>query len=295
MRQTLRPDAAKTRPNPRVLFVRLLVLSFFRYGLFPTTALADNNTPARRDTASAQFDKAEEDRLALAARPENSRTVKDYAALVTEYKRVYLITPHAADVPAALNYVAELYRTMGDLFDAKYYQSAIDSYQFLLREYPTSRLRESALLAIAHMQEDDLHELVLAQNSYQQFLELHPHSTHTGGVRAILRKLNARTPNNIVPESSTAKNKTERHSPRAGDAENSLSDLDTKTDTKIGPGTRAESKIDTRTDTKLSAKIDPKTDTKSEVSSDASEMDVLGSKSIAHPYMERGHVHQDRD
>ncbi len=60
-------------------------------------------------------------RQALEARPEASRTLKDYTALVIEYQRVYLITfPHAAEVPASLNEVAvELFRTMGDLFDAE--------------------------------------------------------------------------------------------------------------------------------------------------------------------------------
>ena len=71
---------------------------------------------------------------------------------------MYLITSHAADVPASLNQVAELFRTMGDLFDAKYYQRSIDSFQFLLQQYPTSKYREDALLAIAHIEQDDLHD-----------------------------------------------------------------------------------------------------------------------------------------
>ena len=127
---------------------------------------------------------------ALEARPENARSLKDYASLVSAYQRVYLITPHAAEVPAALNQVAELYRTMGDLFDEKYYQSAVDSYQFLLREYPTSRYREDAMLAIAQIEQDDLHDSVLAQKSYEEFLALHPRSSHAAEVRAILDKLN---------------------------------------------------------------------------------------------------------
>ena len=59
---------------------------------------------------------------------------------------------------------------MGDLFDVKYYQSAVDSYQFLLHEYPTTRFREEAMLAIAHIQQDDLHDAILAQKSYEEFL-----------------------------------------------------------------------------------------------------------------------------
>ena len=128
MRQTVRQHAATFRPTWRVLFAALIVLSSFSQ-----ISKADNNTPARRESAKTEFDRAEKDRQALEARPENTRSLKDYTALVNTYRRVYLITPHAAEVPAALNQEAELYRTMGDLFDEKYYQQAISAYQFLLR------------------------------------------------------------------------------------------------------------------------------------------------------------------
>jgi len=184
MRQTLRRNAAKIRPNLRVVFASLLVLSFF-----PQISRAEGNSAARRESAKAQFDRAEKQRQALETRAESARTLKDYTSLVSTYKRVYLITPHGPEVPAALNQVAELYRTMGDLFSEKYYQSAVTSYQFLLREYPTSHFREEALLAIAHIEQDDLHDAVLARNSYEQFLSLHAHSPRAAEVRAILDKL----------------------------------------------------------------------------------------------------------
>ena len=98
MRQTLRHEAATIRPILRVLFASVLVLS-----LFPAASRADDNAPSRRDAAKAQFERAEKAREALEARPESTRTLKDYTALVIEYQRVYLITSHAADVPASLN------------------------------------------------------------------------------------------------------------------------------------------------------------------------------------------------
>ncbi len=247
MRQTLRPHAAKTRPNSRVLFACLLALSLFSCTFFNCIARADNNTPARRESAKTQFEKAEKDRVTLEARSENSRTLKDYASLVAEYKRVYLITPHASDVPAALNYVAELYRTMGDLFDVKYYQSSIDSYQFLIREYPTARYRENALLAIAHMEQDDLHDPAVARNSYEEFLALHPHSSHVLEVRAILAKINADAPK-TAPQSSTAKNKPERIAPKIADSESTQATAETKTDTNIDA--RVDARAGAKTDTK---------------------------------------------
>src|ERR1700692_1664729 len=146
MRQTLRHEAATIRPILRVVFACVLSLS-----LFPLASHADDSGNSRRDAAKAQFERAEKARQTLEARAETSRPLKDYPALVIQYQRVYLITSHAADVPASLNEVAELFRTMGDLFDAKYYQRSIDSFQFLIKQYPTSKYREDAMLAIARI------------------------------------------------------------------------------------------------------------------------------------------------
>jgi len=185
VRQTLRPTAAKSWLNPRVSFACVLVLS-----LFPFTLRAETyNAPSRREQSRNQFARAEKDRQGLEARPETARTLKDYKSLVAEYERVYLITAHAAEVPAAINEVAALYRAMGDLFDVKYYQRSINSYQFLLKDYPTSKYREDALLAIAQIEQNDLHDPVLAQRSYEEFLALHPRSAHAAEVRAALSRL----------------------------------------------------------------------------------------------------------
>ncbi|MGH9680866.1 MAG: hypothetical protein ACRD4Y_13025, partial [Candidatus Acidiferrales bacterium] len=65
----------------------MLVLS-----IFAVLSAAQTNSPARRELAKEQFDRAESQRQALEAKPENARTVKEYASLVSSYKRVYLIT-----------------------------------------------------------------------------------------------------------------------------------------------------------------------------------------------------------
>jgi N-acetylmuramoyl-L-alanine amidase len=224
MRQTLRQNAAKTRPILRVLFAFLILLS-----IFPHVAAADNNTPERRETAKDQFDRAEKDRLALEAVPENARTLKQYASLANSYKRVYLITPHAAEVPEALNEVAELYRSMGDLFDVKYYQSAVDAYQFLLHEYPTTHFREQAMLAIARIGEEDLHDTALAQKTYEQFLQLHPHSERAAEVRAALEKLNnENAPASRAPQPVKAKQSPDRETPKSAATDKTPPTTDTR-------------------------------------------------------------------
>ncbi len=224
MRQTLRHGAATIRPTLRVIFAAVLVLS-----LFSGASRANNNAPSRRDTANAQFDRAEKAREALEARPESARTLKDYTALVIEYQRVYLITSHASDVPASLNHVAELFRTMGDLFDAKYYQRSIESFQFLMQQYPTSKYREDALLAIAHIEQDDMHDSAVAQKTYQQFLALHPRSSHAAEVRVILDKLNAESATAKPPTASpAAKEHSDRIAPKTISADKTPPTTDTR-------------------------------------------------------------------
>ena len=183
MRQTLRRNAATIRRIPGVLFTFLLLLS-----IFSSASRADSST-ARRETAKNQFDRAEKDRQVLESRPEKDRSLKEYNSLVNAYRRVYLITPRAAEVPAAIDQVAELYRAMGDLFNEKYYRMAVNTYQFLLRDYPANRYREDAMLAIAQIEKDDLRDAVLAKKSYEEFLTMHPRSSHAAEVRAALDQL----------------------------------------------------------------------------------------------------------
>ncbi len=118
---------------------------------------------------------------------------------------------------------------MGDLFDAKYYQRSIDSFQFLLREYPTSKYREDALLAIAHIEQDDLHDPALAQKTYEQFLALHPRSPHAAEVRAALDKLNAASASTKPPQALPgARDRAERMTPRQISADKTPPATDTR-------------------------------------------------------------------
>ena len=223
MRQTLRRNAAPIRCGllPRVPFACAGLLSLFSlFSVFFTLNARADDSSSRREAAKAQFDRAEKARAALEAKPENARSLKEYTDLVIQYQRVYLTTSHGADVPAALNEVAVLFRTMGDLFDAKYYQRSIDSFQFLAKEYPASKYRDDAAFAVAQIEQDDLHDSALAQKSYEQFLALHPHSAHATEARAALDKLKneaaAAKPAPAVPAAATGR--TEHPSPKPTEA-----------------------------------------------------------------------------
>jgi N-acetylmuramoyl-L-alanine amidase len=152
----------------------------------------ENTTPvSARDAAEAQFDRAQTQRAALEAIPESKRVLAQYQELVKSYRRVYLLSASAKDVPLAIMTVGDLNRKMGDLFDSRFYQAAIEAYQYLQREYPTSRYREDALLAVGKIQNDDLRDAALAQKTFEQFLQLHPRSAHGAEVRAALTQISA--------------------------------------------------------------------------------------------------------
>jgi len=61
----------------------------------------------RRQSASAQYARAEEMRAALSSKAAEKRSLGEYKQVVASYRRVYLITPHASEVPDALLAVAD--------------------------------------------------------------------------------------------------------------------------------------------------------------------------------------------
>jgi N-acetylmuramoyl-L-alanine amidase len=137
---------------------------------------ATNTASTKRKVAETQFAKAEEQRALLNSKPNENRTLADYKQVVTSYRRVYLITPHAIEVPDALLAVAELYAEMGDRFGRSYYQSAVDSYLFLVHEYPKSKFCQEAYLRAARLQKDQLGDRAQARENYEEFLSKYKRS-----------------------------------------------------------------------------------------------------------------------
>ncbi len=137
--------------------------------------------------ARSQFARAVTLRTMLEGYLEKDRSLADYEKTIAAYRRVYLITPDSEDCTASFMAEGELYEEMGRLYDAKYYNSAIDVYRFLLKQYPGSRYRGEALLAIAAIQKDDLRNPNDAQATYKQYLRMFPHSQKAHEVLADLR------------------------------------------------------------------------------------------------------------
>src|SRR5580704_16356343 len=143
----------------------------------------------KREAAGAQFARAEEQRANLNGKPAEKRTLAEYKTVVASYRRVYLITPRASEVADSLLSVAELYTEMGDRFGGSYYQSAVDSYQFLVHQYPASKYSQDALLRIGKLERDQLGDSSQASRTYEDFLKKYPHSPRKREAQEALAEL----------------------------------------------------------------------------------------------------------
>ncbi len=167
-----------------------LCFALFFFAAIPSShAASAASNSVRREAAGTQFAKAEQLRAALNAKAPDKRTLADYKKVLGSYQRVYLITPHAMEVPDALLAVAELNTEMGDHFGQSYYQAAVDSYGFLIREYPTSKYVTDAMLRVAKLQKDQLGDAASATKSYRDFQKKFPHSSHKREVQEALAEL----------------------------------------------------------------------------------------------------------
>src|SRR6267378_2234933 len=166
-----------------------LALIFAIAALASAEAAATATASVKRQSASAQFARAEEQRAALNSKPTEKRTLADYKQVVTGYRRVAMITPRAPEVPDSLLAVAELYSEMGDRFGRSYYQSAVDSYQFLVHEYPTSKYCQDAMLRMAKLQREQLGDSALSKKTYEDFLKRYPRSPRKREAQEALAEL----------------------------------------------------------------------------------------------------------
>src|SRR6266851_4263725 len=200
-KKILRKSFARLSP----VFVSLgCVLAVATVAPAKTNAEAEPTAAVRRQAASAQFARAEEQRALLNSKPSEKRTRADYKQVVSGYRRVALITPRAAEVPDSLLAIAELYTEMGDRFGRSYYQSAVDSYQFLVHEYPTSRYCQDAILRAAKLQRDQLGDGALAKKTYEDFLKRYPRSPRKREAQEALAELTLLQNSDAPPATNSA-------------------------------------------------------------------------------------------
>ena len=170
----------------RLKTVRILLLSLAALVATPRTAFPQ--TP-KKAAARTQFAKAEKDRRALEGSAQSDRTLKEYERVIASYRHVVSVAPNTGEAPSALVAVAELYQQMGRQFDDKYFQKAVDTYQFLLHEYPSSRYRADALFTIGQIEQGEMDQPDLAEKTFEEFLKHNPHSPKADEAQQALKDI----------------------------------------------------------------------------------------------------------
>jgi N-acetylmuramoyl-L-alanine amidase len=120
--------------------------------------------------------------------PDSARTRPQYERALDAYRVVYHGDPASPDAARSVAAVANLLASEGRCFhDAKLLRDAVAQWEFLRRQYPTSSLRQRALLEEAQIQQHDLQDRAAAKKTYRLFLAQYPHDALAEQARAGLQ------------------------------------------------------------------------------------------------------------
>ncbi len=192
------PGCTQRSARLRQAFCALLILTTS----FPS--FAAKTVAAKKKIAYTAFEQAERQREALNGRPEAQRTRRDYQRVIEQYRKVYYTAPSSVKADAAVLAVAELMAEAGAQFDdAKLSRDAIGQYEFLRREYPGSKHRFGALLAIGQVYQDDLGDKTKAKATFEEFLRRYPNHADAGEAKNALAEM--KKPSSVVGRRSSAK------------------------------------------------------------------------------------------
>jgi N-acetylmuramoyl-L-alanine amidase len=123
------------------------------------------------------FDRAQQLRAALEARPESQRTQLAYKRVLDAYRAIYHGNPASPKADASVLAVAELLTEQGRHYsDPTLLNDAIGQYEFLRMRYPASPYRFSALIGEGQIYRRDLGDRDEAKKKFQQFLKIYPKS-----------------------------------------------------------------------------------------------------------------------
>jgi N-acetylmuramoyl-L-alanine amidase len=180
---------ATARNQFSILTVLLITGIFVSSFAAQAAAPRAHSTGDRVPDARLQFERAVRMRTQLEGYLPRDRSLANYKDTIAAYHKVYLLSPQAEEVTPSLIAEAELYTEMGRQFDAKYFLLAIDTYTFLIKEYPHSQYRASAQFAIGVIQQEDLDRPDAAVATYKDLLKRFPKSEKADDARAALKQI----------------------------------------------------------------------------------------------------------
>jgi len=145
--------------------------------LLLTSAYVQARVHHSQSWAENQFTKAEAQRETLNGHAEQARTRREYETVIASYRRIVLDAPTSSKADGSAFAVAQLTAEMGRHFkdDIALY-SAVREYKYLRREYPGSKHRIEALLAIGEIYKNDLGDDSDARGAFEELVRRYPHS-----------------------------------------------------------------------------------------------------------------------
>ena len=175
-----------------------------------TAGFAHARAHRSQSWAETQFDKAESQRETLEAKADASPTRHEYETVIASYRLIVLEAPTSSKADGSAFAVAEITAEMGRRFkDDGALNSALREYKFLRREYPGSKHRVAALLAIGKIYKNDLGDEADGREALQELLRHYPHGPSADEARAVLAESASPAPSssssNIVAEKANAK------------------------------------------------------------------------------------------
>lgn len=142
--------------------------------------------------ALSRFQTAEQLLSELKSKPVATRTRNDYLRVINTYREVHHLAPTSTRADPSAYEVAELTEQMGRRFnDGSVLAEAVKHYRFLLHEYPATKHRFEALLAIGDIEAGDLHDPEAARAAYQEFLKRFPNHALAAEARQRLTALDS--------------------------------------------------------------------------------------------------------
>lgn len=158
---------------------------------------------------SSPWQQAMEGREKLEAIPSGARTQAEYVAAMNGFRAIYHRDPGDTYAPSAVSAVAELLAEKGrGSHETKALKDAIGQYEFLRKQYPTTSLRISALLAEAQIYRNDLHDNAAAKERYTLLVKLYPKSRQAEEARAGIASLKQEDKQDTEQVATTARPKS---------------------------------------------------------------------------------------
>jgi N-acetylmuramoyl-L-alanine amidase len=151
-------------------------------------SVAASRGPKRRLAETAYY-RAQRMRKSLRKYP--NRPQAAYLRVVRAYELVYRLDPQCRYAPFALAAAADVYRQSGRRFaDDQYYAKAIESYRFLIAQYPEFGFSREALFRIAEIYRKEIEDPEAARAAYRQYLKRYPRSANAADAALEIARIN---------------------------------------------------------------------------------------------------------